>query len=748
MLQLQLALFPEGVTAINRDVGFQCRDGQLTYFHGHLPVFHHAGEDIVSFRVITSEMILNGAVRECDIVRTFGVPRITVRRSVRKLREEGIPGFFHDRRHGYPTVLKTEVSLRAQQLLDEGKSVSATGRELGVKCNTLRKAISQGRLKRRGGGTPAPGVAVSTKSERSETDSKAPMGNAATRSLERVAAAMGALESAPVEFAAACDVAGGGVLLAVPALLAAGLLRYTQELYRLPNGFYGITSIFLLLALMALARIKSVEQLRYATPGEWGHLLGLDRIPEVRTLRAKLKVLCQQAGRALEWSARLARDWMAAQQESELVFYVDGHVRVYHGDLTPLPRHYVARERLCLRATTDYWINAMDGQPFFFVNQAVDPGLLATLRQELVPFLRKHAPVPAPLQRQMEADPLQHRFTLVFDREAYSPEFFRQMKDQRIAILTYHKYPQDAWPEEEFVERTLTLGGGETIAMKLAERGTWLSSGKLWVREIRKRSANGRQVSILSTNYKADYTALAVSMFARWTQENFYKYMREHYSLDRLVEYGIEPLPEDTRVVNPAWRQLDQQIRRKNGQLQRQHALFGQLGLQAPLSESEVTRYEQNKGQMQEGIDGLSKEIAALKQQRQETPHHLAVKNLPEQERFSRLATERKHFVDTLKMISYRAETAMVSVLRDRLARSDDARALARQIYETDVDLLPDQEAKTLTVYLHHLTQAAHDEALRHLREQLNQTETLFPGTELRLVYRIGSSQVPRDQEV
>jgi transposase-like protein len=146
---------------------------------------------------------------------------------VKKLRE-GIASFFQDRRRGRPTVLKTEVSQRAQQLLDEGKSVPEVGRELGVKFNPLHKAIRQGRLQQRTGGTPLQVAAVSTKSERSETDSIAPMGNAATRSLKRVAAAMGALESAPVEFEAACDVAGGGVLL----------------------------------ALMALARIRSMEQLR------------------------------------------------------------------------------------------------------------------------------------------------------------------------------------------------------------------------------------------------------------------------------------------------------------------------------------------------------------------------------------------------------------------------------------------------------------------------------------------------------
>ena len=112
------------------------------------------------------------------------------------------------------------------------------------------------------------------------------MGNAATRSLERMAAAMGGLESAPIQFEANCDVTQGGVLLALPALLAAGLLRCRSKTYQLPKGFYGIESLFLLLALMALARVRSLEQLRYEAPGEWGKLLGLDRIPEVRTLRA------------------------------------------------------------------------------------------------------------------------------------------------------------------------------------------------------------------------------------------------------------------------------------------------------------------------------------------------------------------------------------------------------------------------------------------------------------------------------
>src|SRR5207244_7986145 len=236
----------------------------------------------------------------------------------------------------------------------------------------------------------------------------------------------------PAEFEAACDVAGGGVLAAVPALLAQGLLRRPAS-YELPQGFYGIDSIFLVLALMALARIRSLEQLRYQAPGEWGKLLGLDRIPEVRTLRAKRKRLCQEMGQAARWNAELAKEWIARQNATELYFYCDGHVRVYHGDQTALPRHYVARERLCLRATTDYWINAMDGQHFLYVNKEVDPGLIATLEQDVIPWLEASAPKSAEIQRRLDANPRAHWFTIVCDRECYSPELFGRLFQKRIA---------------------------------------------------------------------------------------------------------------------------------------------------------------------------------------------------------------------------------------------------------------------------------------------------------------------------
>ena len=275
------------------------------------------------------------------------------------------------------------------------------------------------------------------------------MGVGADNVLDRMAASVGELTAVEPVFQAVSDVPNGGVLFALPALLAIGLLHQAHKYFQLPKGYYGLESLFLMLAFLALARLPSLEQLRYCAPGEWGKLLGLDRIPEVRTVRKKLALLSEQE-QASSWSAELCAQWMGEDPDKAAVLYVDGHVRVYHGHQTQLPRHYVARQKLCLRATTDYWVNAMDGQPFFLLNQAVDPGMLQVLEHEIVPRLEREIPN-QPTPEQLAGDAKLHRFTLVFDREGYSPVFLRTLKKKRIACLTYHKYPGEDWPSEEFV---------------------------------------------------------------------------------------------------------------------------------------------------------------------------------------------------------------------------------------------------------------------------------------------------------
>jgi hypothetical protein len=392
----------------------------------------------------------------------------------------------------------------------------------------------------------------------------------------------------------------------------------------LPRGYYGLDSLLILLAFMALARLKSIESLRYRAPGERGNLLGLDRVPEVRTLRAKIQLLARDEQPA-HWGAALCERWMAAMPEQAGVLYIDGHVRVYHGHQTPLPRHYVARERLCLRATNDYWVNAMDGPPFFVVNQAVDPGLIQVIEQKIVPRLDQR--VPAQLPAALLADPLQHRFTLMFDREGYSPAFLGRMKYLRVACLTYHKSPGD-WSAKEFAPSQVRLASAEFLPLQLTERGTCLSNG-LWVRELRKRGERGHKTAILCTDYGGEAAPFAAAMFARWSQENVFKYAREHYGLDGLADYCTALKSEPLQVVNPADRHLDGQVRSLSGKLTRRLANFAAPNVDNPIEPQHVEPLVRCKAARPEEIETLQQEIATRKAERKATPHHLTIDEPP-----------------------------------------------------------------------------------------------------------------------
>ena len=374
-------------------------------------------------------------------------------------------------------------------------------------------------------------------------DAQAPLGVGAQDVAGRMLASLGQGGPVASRFEACADVPKAGVLLALPALLASGLWNQAEEHFQLPTGYYQLVHLFLLVAFLALARIKSLEGLRYCAPGEWGKVLGLDRIPEVRTLREKLELLGQEAPVAA-WAAHLSRQWMTEDPESAGTLYVDGHVRVYHGAAARLPKHYVARQRLCLRATTDYWVNAMDGQPFFVVHQPVDPGLLQVLEQEIIPRLEQEVPQ-QPTAAQLAADPTLDKFILVFDREGYSPAALKRWKERRIGCLTYHKHPGPDWPVEEFQTVKVKLAHGNEEELKLRERATVLSND-FTVREVRHLDGSGHQTSVLATTQRLSLGAVAAGMFARWSQENFLKHMREHYALDRLLSYAVENVAETT----------------------------------------------------------------------------------------------------------------------------------------------------------------------------------------------------------
>ena len=547
----------------------------------------------------------------------------------------------------------------------------------------------------------------------------------------------------------------------MPALLANGLLKHTHNYFRLPGGFYTLTHLFISLALMVLLRVKSIESIKSYSPGELGKLIGLDRIPEIKTIRNKLGILAEE-NQSKEWSSKLSRDWMGQENNICGLLYVDGHVRVYHGKQTKLPRRYVAREKLCLRGMSDYWLNDAWGRPFFVVTTPLNSGLLTILRNEIVPRLLKEVPH-QPSEEELRKNPYKSRFSIIFDREGYSPSFIKELwENHRISCYTYNKFPKEDWAIEEFKEQIVTLHNGEEVKMKLAERGTFIGK-QLWIREIRKLNNNGHQTSIITTDYESEDRNLAANMFARWSQENFFKYMRENFGIDRLLEYGLESIDETQKVANPEYSKLEKEIRSLSRKIFKKEAEFGTITLhtlhlqknneaneanEEEQEEKEIKKYLIKKAEVSEAIEIYKEKLEVLKTKRKETQKHIALSQLPENEKFSSLANEKKHIMDNIKMIAYRAETAMANIIRPAISKSNEARMLIRQIFTTDIDLEPDYKNKRLYVIIHSLSNEKSNKIVRYLCHHLNLTQTTFPDTNLMLFYKMVSRQNPACQDL
>jgi len=737
--QLILPSIPAGATEINNRVGVWRENDRWTYFFGGHPIYSHKADDLRMFRIVTSQLIESGGCRQVDIMRTFGVSKNSVIRSINKLRQEGVEAFFKPRPVRYGgTILTAELIDKAQILLDEHHSRSYVAGKLGVKYDTLRKAISDGRLKE----SLSPQT-ITTKSSRSTVDAEAAdgLGTACTRTEERIDSAFGTGNGAIIRFEPCLDVPKGGALCALPALLANGLVHGAESLLGQVSGYYRTLHILLLLAFMALCRIKTIEKLRGHSPGEFGKLLGLDRVPEVRCLREKLDQLSQNDA-IKQWSAHLSQQWMQADPEAAGTLYIDGHVRVYHGGKTKLPRKYVSRDRLCLRGINDYWVNDAIGRPFFVVEKTIDPGMLKTLEDDIIPRLLHDVPG-QPGSDKLKENPYLSRLILVFDREGYSPAFFKKMwTTHRISCITYHKFPDDAWPKEWFVEEKVTMPRGETVTIRLAEMGSLVGSGKdaMWMREVRKLTNSGHQTSLISTAYALPHIHLAARMFSRWCQENFFGYMMHHFAIDLLAEYGVEDLPADKEVVNPAWRELTKIKNSFQNKLRYRQARFGEMTIH-PKAEEDTMKYRdwvQKKADLFEEIQHIEHDFLEIKAKIKATSHYITWEKLEKEDSFQQLVPGRKRLLDTIKMIAYRAETAITGLLTGPTVDTPAARRLLQDLFVTEADILPDAESKILRIKVHGASRPAVNRSLQSLFEKLNEAEIIYPGTDMRVIYELG----------
>jgi len=735
MPQGWLPLIPRGATAINEVFSVEKKNGKWFYFSGLHPVFHHDEKDLRLFRLFTAQLVASGNCRQSEIVKAFGVSKNSVNRSVKKFEKVGSEAFYKPRKGRGATVITPEVKKEVQILFGQGKSRAEVAKDLGIKYDTLKKAINQGRI------ILPPiikNIETKTKSQRSQEDAEAVLGVGCTRPVERIGAALGILKGAETRFESCYDVSYGGVLCALPALIASGLLSGIDKCLKTVNGYYTTTQVLILVAYMALCRIKTTEQLQYHPPGELGKLMGLDRVPEVRCLRKKLKVLSKDDAPE-KWSESLSRTWLKESPKLAGALYIDGHVRVYHGKKTKLPKRYVSRERLCLRGTTDYWVNDALGQPFFVVNRPIDHGMLEALRKDIVPRLLKdisHQPTKADLKN----DPHLFRFALIFDREGYSPKFFKEMwNNHRIACITYHKFPKDKWPENCFVETEVKMPNGETLKMKIAEQGSFIGdkNNGLWVREVRKLSKNHHQTSLISTAKKSLAKNDAALLFSRWSQENFFAYMAKHYAIDILSEYETEEFPGKQQVINPAWRKLDKKRRSLKSKLSILSSRYTNLDIHPETNQKKIEKWKIKKAELVDEIEQIEHSLELLKISFKSTPKHIEWQELDETEKFFKHKPSRKHLIDTIKMIAYRAETALTNIIREKLFKANDARALVRDLFMSEADIIPSQKKQSLLVNVHSRANQRFNVAIKHLLENLNAAEFKYPGTKFKIEYSL-----------
>jgi len=137
-----------------------------------------------------------------------------------------------------------------------------------------------------------------------------------------------------------------------------------------------------------------------------------------------------------------------------------------------------------------------------------------------------------------------------------------------------------------------------------------------------------------------------------------------------------------------------------------------------------------------EGVEQLEHELEEMKQQRKAMPHHLKWEELPMEDKCERLAPNRKRLMDTVKPIAYRAETALMKIVREAVAR-DDARSLIRICSGPRRIYPPTPRRASCASQSIRWPNPYSNRALEHLLSELSAASVHYPGTTLKLVYRL-----------
>src|SRR2546426_2855431 len=429
---------PAGITIVNDRVLFRT-EGTRRVISVHGVVFaHYEGTDGAAGAYAMITLFESGYADQNDIARCFGYSSRTLRRYQRRLEVDGLGGLASPR--GRPSVNssgRTEARQGDRTILHlkaQGFSNRVVAGRIGLDERTIRR-----HLRRLGWVEPSsdsllfppeisdettvatadvstPGAATSlsddaVRESEGEDSATEPVQSSFDvdplhRSMDRLLASMGVLEDAAPLFACAASVPRAGVRLAIPALVSSGLLTIARKIYGgLGPAFYGLRTTLVAYVLLALLRIPRPEALKEYAPDGLGHIVGLDRMPEVKTLRRKLARLAHMK-KSHELGRELARRRVQERGRLFGFLYVDGHVRAYHGQHS-IPKAFLTRKRLAVPATTDYWVNDKKGDPLFVVTAEAN----AAMTRMLEPILEEARKVVGS----------NRRITVVFDRGGWRP---------------------------------------------------------------------------------------------------------------------------------------------------------------------------------------------------------------------------------------------------------------------------------------------------------------------------------------
>ena len=725
MLQVHLPFLPKGAEPINDHVAIYRHSDQIEFFTATGPIYSCSENDQYGFRLAQGLIASHTTVSPSQLAKALGVNRATVYRNLKKYEKEGPAALIIDKSNREAYKLKRDKRRKVQGLLNKGYALRAAAKEVGVTEGCIRRAIEKGNIingNKRNKANESKGKPKSS-SERSREDGNCTIGVGAKRDGERVLASTGKLVEATPCFSASEGVRHAGVLLALPALTSLGLLEAGKKVYGcLRNGFYGLQATLLTLAFMALLRIKNPEQLKGRSPGELGIVLGLDRAPEVKTLRRKLRELGLR-NKAGEFISFLSRRWTDQDKDTIGFVYIDGHVRPYNSRKHKLPKTHVARRRLCMPATTDFWVNDTNCEPLFFVTAEANDSLLSMLENEVLPELREIAGQ-------------NNRVTLIFDREGWSPDSFQRWDKAGFDVITYRKGKYDPWPEECFVEVESDVRG-TPVKYLLGQRSVRIRK-KFWMREVRRLCDDGHQTSIMTTRQDLDFQHIAKRMFSRWNQENFFRYMREQYALDHLVTSDVEPTDVERLVPNPEKKEKRKAIGNLKRQLEREKNEYA----------DKVVKNKENRHRTMRGFNianpghkkkilNLENEIEKAAADLKQMPEKIPIKRLLAEHEIVRLETERKMLTDAVKMVCYRVETSFLNLLGPHFPRNtDEGRTFLKSIFQQPADIIPDEEHNIMKVKFHTMSNPRSNRVLKELCELMNKQACVYPGTKIKMVFK------------